>query len=802
MSGRAARFFETLLRRRAAAAAALLLFSAGLGVLAARVRPDYSIEMAFPRFDRARVDYDRFKRDFPYDDAMAIVLVEAPDIFSPDGFRRLAALEADLGRIEGVVDTQGLATIRDIASDGVTIGTERLVPEPDLPPARLAEVRRIATTAPLFRWNLASPDGRATTIQVTLAPEHASTDATRTTFLHRARGVVAQHDAAARAAGIDQRLTLGGLPVIRSEFTELINADLGRLFPAALIVIALLLYASYRSAADVAAALITIVAAVLWTMGVMGLAGVPLHVLTQITPILVLIISISDTAHILTPYRDAVAAGGERRAALAAACAASAVPCLLTEITIAGGFVGLVFNDMVMIQQFGVVTAAGALLAWLANMTVLPLALSVSRAPVRRASPPAARALLTRAIRGVERMVVDRPRAVAVVAGLIVVAALVLAPRVGREYYAYDDLRPESELFGNLRRTEAVFGGSVPLAIFIEPAAGQPREPDAMLEPEALALIDRITRHLAATYPDDIRNVGSLSEYLRKAHALFTEGLPGAGELPATRRLAVQELTAVEEPRRLRHVVSSDRATAAIFAMVPDHGSTRASAVIAELRAVFDREEAQHPYRLTVTGIYGLGDAIYRSLVGGLSRSLGWAIAITFVMFALVLRSMRLAAIGLVPNLLPLLLTAALMTILGIALKPTTVIIFSIALVIADDDTIQYLTRFRRRYGELVRAGTPEPHARGALETLHDTGVPMLVTSLTVAVGFGALLLSEFEGLANLGLLLGVTLGVAFLADVFLAPLLLMTLRPRLSAAAPAPAPSPAAGEASRGPAP
>jgi hypothetical protein len=442
------------------------------------------------------------------------------------------------------------------------------------------------------------------------------------------------------------------------------------------------------------------------------------------------------------------------------------------------------------------------MLAWLANMTVLPLALSVSRAPVRRASPPAARALLARAIRRVERTVVDRPRAVAVVAGLIVVLALVLAPRVGREYYAYDDLRPESELFGNLRRTEAVFGGSVPLAIFIEPAAGQPREPNAMLEPEALALIDRITRHLATTYPDDIRNVGSLSEYLRKAHALFTEGLPGAGELPATRRLAVQELTAVEEPRRLRHVVSSDRATAAIFAMVPDHGSTRASAVIAELRAVFDREEAQHPYRLTVTGIYGLGDAIYRSLVGGLSRSLGWAIAITFVMFALVLRSMRLAAIGLVPNLLPLLLTAALMTILGIDLKPTTVIIFSIALVIADDDTIQYLTRFRRRYGELVRDGMPEPHARGALETLRDTGVPMLVTSLTVAVGFGALLLSEFEGLANLGLLLGVTLGVAFLADVFLAPLLLMTLRPRISATAPAPAPSPAAGEASRGPAP
>src|SRR4029079_7895154 len=102
--------FDRLLRWRGAALAGLLLFTAVLGVFAARVRPDYSIEMAFPRFDQSRVYYERFKKDFPFEDATALVVVEASDIYTAAGLRRIAALETDLARINGVVDTPGLTT--------------------------------------------------------------------------------------------------------------------------------------------------------------------------------------------------------------------------------------------------------------------------------------------------------------------------------------------------------------------------------------------------------------------------------------------------------------------------------------------------------------------------------------------------------------------------------------------------------------------------------------------------------------------------------------------------------------------
>jgi predicted RND superfamily exporter protein len=308
-----------------------------------------------------------------------------------------------------------------------------------------------------------------------------------------------------------------------------------------------------------------------------------------------------------------------------------------------------------------------------------------------------------------------------------------------------------------------------------------------MLEPEALALLDRIATRLEVDFPDEVRNAGSVAKYLAKAHHLLVGDEAARGRLPATRRLAVQEMAAIDDPRALRNLVSTDRSTAAVYGMVPDHGSSRASVIIARLRAYFAQEEAAHPYRITLTGIYGIADGVYRTMVGGLVRSLGFAVLISFLTFGLVLRSVRLALVALVPNLLPLLLTLAVMGLFRIDLKPTTVIIFSITLVIADDDTIQYLSRFRHRFAELSTAGHPEPHREAALRTLRETAPPMFLTATVVSAGFASLLFSEFLGLANLGLLIGVSLLTAVFADLFLTPLMLIGLRPRLSVKPPAP---------------
>jgi hypothetical protein len=219
--------------------------------------------------------------------------------------------------------------------------------------------------------------------------------------------------------------------------------------------------------------------------------------------------------------------------------------------------------------------------------------------------------------------------------------------------------------------------------------------------------------------------------------------------------------------------------------MMPDKGSSRASKIIAELNAYFATEEAQTPYRITLTGIYGIADGIYRSLVGGLVGSFALALLVSFGIFCVVLWSWRLGLIALVPNVLPLLLTLGLMSLLGIDIKPSTVIIFSITLVIADDDTIQFLAHFRAHYVALRDAGAADAHREAALRTLRETGLPMITSTCAIAVGFFAMVASEFQGLANLGLLIGISLLTAVVADLFLSPLLIMYMKPRIGRASP-----------------
>ncbi len=893
------RIFQALLRRRRAAWLLLALLTAGaLLLIATRLRADFAVEYFFPQHDPSKIDYDRYKQDFPYEDCRALVIVVAPDVFSREGLARLRRLEDDLARIPGVIDTDSLVTARDpvagTSEDGeATITMEPLFPRDDLPDPEIARRREIATTDPLFRWFLTPPDGRSTTVRVTLDPRVAWNDEGRTGFLRAAREVLQRH------AHPGQRLVLNGLPVIRAEYTEMIGRDMGTLVPLALLVTVVILAFSFRAWAPVAAGVLTLVLAAIWTLGASAALGYPVQLLTQLTPIVCMIVSISDTVHIVSHFRAACDRGLGRATSVVEALTDSAGPCLLTEVVIALGFLGLIGQDMRMISEFGVVTAVGMMLTWLANVSVLPLALHAwtpeTPAHARPAGP--AHRVLGGTTRRIAAAGEKRPALVVAAAVAITATALAASLGIGMEYYAYDDLKPTSALYKNMRQVEEVHGGTVPLAVFVEPpvrrallvgaddalesvvrealersplrfsllsatdhphevppeafphllllsidavrregaewlkavagsaaragrtlavvgrgrsappfspadreaylAAGatdvinlsEPGEPDRvarllrrgepMLEPDAVRLLDRISRFLEEKFPE-VRRAGSAADSWRKIHRLWTGEVEArAKPLPETRAQAAQELLLLDS-WEVSDYLADDRGTAAVFAMVPDVGSTRATAIKAELDAYLAREEDATGYRVTSTGIFAIADGIYRNLVGGLARSLGFALLVSLVAFTLVLRSWRLGLIALVPNVLPLLLTMGVMAAFGIDLKPTTVICFTITLVIADDDTIQFLVRYRRRYIDLLDRGTVGHHGRVATEILHDTGASMLLTAFSVSAGFLVLVFSEFVGLRNLGVLIGISLFTAVFADLYLSPVMLRAFRPRI----------------------
>jgi uncharacterized protein len=754
--------FERLLARRWLLGLGLLGLSALAVLGAARVPMDPSIERMHPFGDMAKADFDRYRSTFPGEDTQVFVIAEGPAVFTPEGLSTLAQLEEALRKLPRVRHVVGPASVR--------WKEDLLFPEESRASAGLLrEALERARQDPLTRM-LVHPTRELAVVQVGLVPGRgAERILAERSFTAEAQAVLARH------AGHGLRLTLSGAPAVRASLARMIEEDMGLLLPLALLVILGLVAFAYRDAWAVVATAGTLVGAWVWMVGAMGWLQVPLGILTSFSPLVVLVVSLTDTVHVLSDLEERRRSGTAYRLALTEAMAAAAGPCLATELVIAAGFVSMGLIGLTAVYEFGLATALGVMLAWLANMLVLPwmLLLRPGKSTVSaRPLPKAERARpLDAVLRWVGRQTVEHPRRVLAIAGAVALLSVLSLTRLQREFRVFDDLRADSPLAAELTYAQEALGGLVPLAIFLEPEGGVAH---SVLEPEAMAFQSKVDAFLAAI--PEHPPVLSLPRML----APVNEALWGEGLLVETEESNATAVGKLARYQPLDTVLAEDRRAAGVVALLPNLGAARMQEVVESARA-FVMKEVPTGYRASVTGNVAMTAHVTGMLTQGLLQSFLAALGVSFLAFFLVLRSAKLALIGLVPNVLPVGVLFGAMALLGIHLKPSTVLIASMALVIADDDTLQYLVRYKRRFLALRAESASEPHRKAALETLHECGRAMIVTSAAVAAGFLLLQFSRFEGLAHLGLLTGLTLWVAGLADAFLSPVLLMTLKPELS---------------------
>lgn len=769
-------FVEAAFSRRRWVLAGLIALTGLLGYQATKVRPDYSVELLFPVWDPARQTWDRFKAAFPHEDTRAVVIAAAPDILTREGVRRLATLEAELGRVPDVEEVLGPTTVRTLTLAGDQVVLERLLPGPEVDDRRLDHARTLLTTDPLFAWNVATPDASAVSIILRLEPNVAGTDEGRQRLTRQLREVLERH------AHPGQQLVLSGVPPIRATFAAMILQDINTLIPLALLGVMVLLWFVFRSVGAVLATLGTILISLVWTYGVLGLLGYPLSMMISILPVLAIIICVSDSVHVVTHFLAARRAGTDPHRSAVDALVETALPCLMTEVVIACGFLSLLAINIQAIFQFGVASAISMLLVWLANVTVLPLALSLTR-KVGKAQPSGAVRGFDRFAGWVGRQITTHPgRIVGVAVGVLGAAALA-GTGISRTSYIFDDLRPASPEARDIQLAERVHGGIAPISLFIEPTSPAA---DAALDPELVRLADRGVQMLRSI--PEISQANSLADYLRHAATAVggSDPLDPAADHPATQASLVRALDRVTDPALLQDVLSRDRRALAVPSRVLDCGSECIERIYARVDGWIAQEEAAMAAsgtvkaRLHATGqsriFKDVNDILMRGLVGSFSAS----ILISLLASALMLRSWRLGLLALIPNVTPIVLVLGLMAITGIALKPVTVVLFSITLVIAEDDTLQLLARLRKHYALALK--TPQlgvdPHVTAALSCMREVALPILTTSVAVSGGFLLLLFSSFLSPAHLGMLIGSTLLAAVLADLFLTPLLVIWFKP------------------------
>ncbi len=674
--------------------------------------------------------------DFGSDENVCVVVIEAADLFTPQVVSLIRGMVGSARRIAGV---HSVRSIDDVVVFDPGRLPRTLLPAPDAPEASFAKARSEALSHPLLAGQLIAEDARTTLVLVRLADELiAVTD--MAPVIERVRSVIREY-----TVGSIVTAKLTGLPVVRVELYQLVLQEQIKVFQVGGLIGLTIAFIVFRRVAVVLIVYGGAFVGALWTMGALGLAGERVNILNSILPTLVLVVGLTDAVHLMYDIR-----ASRRRGAgpLAAACSAVrhiGPACVLTSITTAIGFSSLALTSVPIIRRFGPACGVGVALALAAVLMTVPLLASTRwcRFTQRKS------AAWTRFCHAWTDAITHRARWVSVIGVgatlLFVWTALQLEP----DSRLTESIPPNSESARGVYHADQAFGGFMPVLMLVE--WSEDLTLDSLPVLDSIAAVEQLFIDEPAT-----KSPLSVLDLL--------DALPGPDLARGDR---VPYLQFVPEDIRNRFVRMNLR-RALVMAHVEDLGTAAFEPACARLqRGARDIESRFPGIQLRLTGMPVVATRQLNLMIGDLATSLGLAAIVIFGVMTVALRSLRLGMLTLLPNIFPLAFAAAYLVWTGRHLEMTSVIVFSICLGVAVDDTIHFVLRFRR---ELVTDGNVN---RALARTLTAVGAAMVTTTAILVGGFAAAWVTDMPSMHLFAELACVALCSALVGDLVILPALL-----------------------------
>ncbi|NIR29610.1 MAG: alpha/beta fold hydrolase [Gammaproteobacteria bacterium] len=747
--------------------------------------------------DPIQLTYEAYRAKFGRDVDILIVL-EPRDGFSLRFLETLGALHADLVRevplLESVTSLANAPAIHPSAdettsaSGGAGLGEpeDAWMPEPesgpwvgtlrDRWPRSEKEVREFVAglrADALYRDRLIAVEEALTTLVLKTQPYTnespaggSASTSPRSDFItgeEDAAIVAAVDDVVARYASSDLDVHVVGAPVFAVELQHAMRRDMAIFTVLALSAIATLLFALFRRAAGVLLPLGVVGLSVTATLGAMALLGTPIRVPTQVLPSFLLAVGVCGSVHLLVQFLRHYDAGVAAHEAVAYALSHSGLAILLTGLTTAAGLVSFLSAEIAPIAEFGGYGALGVLIGLLYTLVLLPAALVLL--PPKRLAARAGRsrgATAERVLIAVGRTATRRPWWAV---GSTVLLIAVGAWGIGRISLSHDPLLwlpSTSDTRRSAERVDEAFHGTMSLEIVIST-----ERDNGLLQPDLVRRIDALEHRLRGLEVGNAR-VGQVFSAVDTLKAWRVASGPDSATLPVGREALIADVVRYRAVggEELSEWIGSGRRTARISVRVPWMDAVRYPPLIAAVKREV-RDALGGSVQWEITGATAVMSQTINAVMNSLIRSYLIALALITPLMILMIGNLRQGLITMVPNLVPIGLTLGVMGWAGIPMDVFTLLVGCIAIGLAVDDTIHFMHGFRSAH---LRSGSVD-HAVDA--TLRTTGRAILFTSLVLATGFMLYAASSMENLRNFGMLIALAIGLAFLADVFLAPALL-----------------------------
>jgi predicted RND superfamily exporter protein len=756
----------------------LVLLLAGTGVMgyfASKVQMSYDYVATIPHDNPRFLEYQDFKKKFGGDGNVLMLAVQTDKFFQADFFKDYVQLNKDMKNVFAVENIMSVPMAINLVKNDSTQKLEaNLLFQGDLTNQVVIDsLSSVFNTLLFYKGLLYNPDTHAYLMAIYVNKD---------VFNSPKRTAVVNEITKLATAFQEKQHTevhLSGLPLIRTAMAVKVADELKLFLKISFLLTGLILFLFFRSFGAVLMSMIVVAIGVIWSVGTIVLMGYKITLLTGIIPSLIVVIGIPNCVYFLSKYHTEYAKDANKTRALVHMIQRMGIVTLFTNLTAAIGFGVFCFTNSALLKEFGVVAGLNIMFIFLISFIFLPSVLSYLPAPKSKHTTYLDNRFFGAILDFLTTLVFKYRPWVYGVTVLLVIAAIAGMGRLQSVGYMLDDIPHTDKLYTDLKFLETNFKGVMPLEIAVDT-----KKKNGVINLQTLNKLDELTQLIAAQ-PDFGRPL-SVVEGIKFAKQAYYNGdssnfaVPNQFDLgflaPYLRMKGGNTAGPASTFSKLvSSFMDSTRQVARLSVNMKDVGSQKLPVLLDSLQpkvaAIFDTAH----YKVTFTGTSVIFQEGTRFIINGLMESV--ILAFVLIMFCMLylFRSWRMLIISLIPNVIPLVVTAGVMGWIGVPLKPSTVLVFSVALGIAIDVTIRFLVNFKQ---ELPRHDFDI--SATVKQTIHETGLSIIYTSAILFAGFMIFSFSGFGGTKALGWLTSLTLVVAMITNLTILPALLLWMEKAL----------------------
>lgn len=751
----------------------ILLFGATafMGWEASKVQLSYDFTRALPTDNHKYREYQAFLKKFGGDGNTMVIGIESDSLFTVPFFNELGQLHQQLKKITGVTDILSIPEVVNLRNDSIN---HRLVPVrifnyPFTAQQSLDSARVVFENLPFYRNLVYNPQTGSYLMGVSVNKDTINSKS-RTRLINDILDKVAVFE-----KNVHKQVYTSGLPFIRTTIGNRIKSEMNRFLIGSLMLLVVTLFIFFRSVSATLMSLLVVSMGVVWSLGTIVLLGYKITLLTALIPPLIVVIGIPNCIYFLNKYHTAYRELNNKEKALITMVGRMGIVTLFCNIAAAIGFAVFALTHSDLLKEFGAVAGINIMVLFIISLVFIPSVLSYLPSPESKHTRYLDNKFLEKVLLKIEKWAFHHAKWVYGITAVITILAITGIFRIKTEGFIVDDLPKNDKVYTDLKWFEQQFGGVMPLEIVIDTK----KKNGLMRSIGPITKIDELSAYIAAD-PSTARPV-SFVEGLKFAKQAYFDGDTMSYAIPYEADMAFMGPYLRGKPdssgarktsfsKLMNGFMDSTKQVARISVNMKDVGSAKLPLLLGDFQKKADELFDTASYQVTFTGssISFLEGSSF--IIRGLKESIFWAFLLITLCMLYLFRSFRILVCSLIPNLIPLIVTAGVMGWAGIALKPSTVLVFSVALGIAIDVTIRFLINYKQELPHYNQQVT-----QTLVQTIRHTGISIIYTSLVLIAGFIIFCWSDFGGTKALGWLTSLTLIVGTLTNLILLPVLILS---------------------------